>query len=50
MASKGSVTELFEHYYTALVSSLSMQNTKFLDDLCNHAFLGDWLIIRFQDT
>ena len=45
MASKGSVTELFEHYYAALVSSLPMQDTKFLDDLCNHALISE----KFRD-
>ena len=45
MASKGSVTELFEHYYASLVSSLPMQDTKFLDDLCNHALISE----QFRD-
>ena len=39
MVTKRSVTELFEHYHTALVFSLPMQDDKFLDDLCNHGLI-----------
>ena len=36
MGTERSVNELFEHYYTELVSLLPMQDAKFLDDLCSH--------------
>ena len=36
MDTERSVTELFEHYCTQLVSLLPMRDAKFLDDLCSH--------------
>ena len=45
MTNEGSVTELFEYYYTILVSSLPMQDAKFLDDLCNHGLICE----QFKD-
>ena len=45
MTNEGSVPELFEHYYATLVSSLPMQDTKFLDDLCNHGLICE----QFKD-
>lgn len=41
MTTKGSVIELFERYYTALVYSLPMQDAEFLDDLCNHGLISE---------
>ena len=45
MNTKRSVTDLFEHYYTALVYSLPMRDAKFLDDLCSHGLISE----RFKD-
>ena len=45
MNTKRSVTDLFEHYYTALVYSLPMQDAKFLDDLCSHGLISE----QFKD-
>ena len=45
MNTKRSMTDLLEHYYTALVYSLPMQDAKFLDDLCSHGLISE----QFKD-
>ena len=48
MMAKRSAMELFEHNYTALVFSLPMKDTDFIDDMLKHDLLPDDLKIRLE--
>ena len=45
---KRSATELFEHYYTALVFSLPIKDVDFMDELLKHGLLPGDLKIKLE--